>query len=71
MNSKIKIISKIYFFILQQIKVDKMAISDKIDIDNETEQVRQQRALNSSKLISNDEIPKKERRGFCTNCSIF
>lgn len=47
-----------------------MAISDRIDIDNENEQVKQQRALNSSKLISN-EIPKKERRGFCTNCSIF
>jgi len=48
-----------------------MAISDKIDIDNESEQVRQQRALNNSKVIANAEIPKKERRGVCTNCSIF
>jgi hypothetical protein len=47
-----------------------MAISDRIDIDNESEQVKQQRKLNGSKLITN-EIPKKERKGFCTNCSIF
>jgi ribosomal protein S26 len=48
-----------------------MAISDRIDIDNESVQVKQQRELNNSKLISSVEIPKKERRGFCTNCSIF
>jgi len=47
-----------------------MAISDRIDIDNESDLIRQQRALNSSKLIEN-QIPKKDRRGFCTNCSIF
>lgn len=43
-------------------------LNDKIDINSENEQVQKQRALNSQK---NGDIVKKERKGFCTSCSIF
>jgi len=46
-----------------------MGINDKIDIDNETEQVKNLRVLNSQK--SSNDVDNIERKGFCTNCSIY
>jgi hypothetical protein len=45
-----------------------MMLNDKIDINNESEQVQKQRITNIKK---NDDVNKKERKGFCTSCSIF
>ena len=44
-------------------------LNDKIDINNESEQVQKQRITNSKK--NDGDIVKKERKGFCTSCSIF
>ena len=44
-------------------------LNDKIDINNENEQVQNQRITNINKG-KNDDV-KKERKGFCTSCSIF
>lgn len=45
-------------------------MNDKIDIDNESDLVKQQRILNGVKT-NMSETPKKEKRGFCTQCAIF
>lgn len=45
-----------------------MMLNDKIDINNESEEIQKQRISNNKK---NDEVVKKERKGFCTSCTIF
>jgi hypothetical protein len=45
-------------------------LSDKIDINNESEHVIKQRENNNKKNESTDHV-KKDRKGFCTSCLIF
>ena len=46
-----------------------MILNDKIDIQNESEAVKNQRIQNSK--LDKEKVLKKERKGFCTSCSIF
>jgi len=47
-----------------------MVLNDRIDINTENEQVQKQRAANNKKCEGGD-IVKKDRKGFCTSCTIF
>merc|ERR1712151_104715 len=53
----------------EEIKVDNMMLNDKIDINSDNEQVAQQRKINNKK--NDQDVVKKERKGFCTSCTIF
>ncbi len=46
-----------------------MILNDRIDINNESEQVQKQRENNTKKNELGD--VKKDRKGFCTSCFIF
>ena len=46
-----------------------MIVNDKIDINNENDEVKAQRIKNTN--ISETEKEEKERKGVCSNCSIF
>ena len=46
-----------------------MILNDKIDINTDNSQIQQQR-FNNNKM-NGSEVIKKERKGFCTSCTIF
>ena len=46
-----------------------MILNDTIDIQNENDAVKEQRIQNTK--LNETEVVKRERKGYCSNCSIF